>query len=103
MSAVLEILREPAVITVLATISAIIVVYFAQKKPWIAKWTPLIISIYNIVEKEMEGKPGMEKLNLFMEKFQAEYEARTNKSLSKTEKDAVKDAVAVIAFKDKVA
>ena len=99
MEVILKLLENPAVITGLAGLVALVIVWYGKKKPWIAKWMPLVISVYNMVEKEFPKKPGVKKLQAFMTYFIAEYKKRTGKILSASATDEIKDAVAVVAFK----
>jgi len=94
-------LEQPAVITMLATVCAMVVIFLSKKKPWIETMMPLVVRIYNEIEKAMEDKTGNEKLEAFMAKFIEAYEARTDKVLAPADKEIVKDAVSVVALKAK--
>ena len=100
MEIVLAILNNPAVIVVLATIAAIVVIKVASKKEWITTVMPLVFNIYNMIEKEFPESSGWDKFKAFMQRFEEEYKKRTGETLDKPKADALADAVAVIAFKD---
>ena len=90
--------ENPAVITGLAMLAALIVTWVISKKPWIKTWMPLVFNIYNMVEAEFPNKPGLKKLKAFMAKFQEEYKKRTGKELTEAESKEVEDAVAMVAY-----
>ena len=71
MEIVLAILNNPAVIVVLATIAAIVVIKVASKKEWITTVMPLVFNIYNMIEKEFPESSGWDKFKAFMQRGRA--------------------------------
>ena len=100
MEFVLNLLENPAVLVALATLAAMVIVWYSKKKEWVDKWMPLIIRVYNEVEKMLPDTPGFEKLEAFMDEFEKQYSKRTGKVLNDSLSDIVRDLVSVVAFKD---